>query len=168
MLAPQRGKRRVDFALSLLRQSLIDDEGGRQREWIAGEAGELLLGTVFVNGEILGQQPFDHLTFGVFDRHRNSDEVDGLGEGIIDRGCSPRSQKMLPGGTVLISREPGGGGCGLVLPGAGGCPGLRVFDGCSGFSPEEESPWSLALPGGGTFMLAAGALFWGAGASGSF
>src|SRR5208337_5239474 len=69
----------------------------------------------------------------------------------------------LPGGTVLISCEPGGGGCGLVCPGVC-CGVLRVSAGCSGFPLEEEDPGS---PGAGRLGLGAGALFCGAGASGS-
>src|SRR5271165_3686902 len=67
----------------------------------------------------------------------------------------------LPGGTVLISCDPGGGACGFVCPGV-----LRVFAGCSGFPLDEEEPGSPGAAGGGKFSLGGGALFWGAGASG--
>src|SRR5271167_289267 len=73
----------------------------------------------------------------------------------------------LPGGTVLISCDPGGGGCGLPCPGAG-CGVLRVSAGCSGFPLDEEEPGSPGAACDGTFNSGAGALFWGVGASGSF
>src|SRR5271157_1558429 len=73
----------------------------------------------------------------------------------------------LPGGMVLISCDPGGGGCGLVCPGACGGGVLRVFAGCSGFPVEEEEPGSLGAPCDGRLGLGAGALFCGVGASGN-
>src|SRR5271166_4039357 len=68
----------------------------------------------------------------------------------------------LPGASVLISCDPGGGGCGLVCDG-----GLRVLSGCSGFPLDEEEPGSPGIPCGGRFKPGSGALFWGVGASGS-
>src|SRR5690349_16602590 len=68
----------------------------------------------------------------------------------------------LPGGTVLISCEPGGGACGFC--GSGG----RVFAGRAGLSVDGgDACWS-GDAGGGTLALGAGALFCGVGASGNF
>src|SRR5579863_2114372 len=84
----------------------------------------------------------------------------------VSNSSRPASEGgTLPGGTVLMSREPGGGGCGFAGFGVVGL--CRVFSGCSGFSLEEEL-WPSGLTEGGTLALGNGALFCGAGASGSF
>ena len=63
--ANERGQGLVDLAYDILGQAEIEDDRRGESERVAGEVADCLRLTVFVNGEIFLQKPFDKMPRGV-------------------------------------------------------------------------------------------------------